>query len=88
MYGVSGICDSELRSSRPFAGCAILLRNSLKCYFSPFHITNRCRGGVLKLYNVSILLLYSCMPCDTTYDYDKYDIFRIYLMTLVAFVAS
>jgi len=36
VYGVSGMCDKELRSGRPFGGCAIVLRNRLKCNFTPF----------------------------------------------------
>ena len=70
------MCDNELRSGRPFGGCAIVLNNCLKCHFSPIHISNRCCGGVLKINNVSILLFNSYMPCDTSYDYDNCDIFQ------------
>ena len=76
VYGVSRMYDNEFRSVRPFSGCDILLRNSLKCNFTIFYINNRCCGGVMKINNVSILLFNGYMPCDTSCDCDNCDIFQ------------
>ena len=88
MYRVSGMCNGEFRSGRPFGGCAVVLGNSLKCNFTPFNINNRCCGGVLKINNISILLLLAICPVIQHMMVIVVTFFRIYLITLVAFVLS
>ena len=73
MHGISGMNEDDLLIGRPFGGCAILINNHLKCTFSPFQISNRCCGGILKSQKMSILLFNVYMPCDTQYDVANYD---------------
>ena len=76
MHGISGMNEDDLLIGRPFGGCAILINNHLKCTFSPFQISNRCCGGILKSQNMSILLLNVYMPCDTQYDVGNIDLYN------------
>jgi len=41
--------QSELLYGRPHGGCAILLKDTLKCKLTPVPISKRCYAGILEL---------------------------------------
>ena len=42
VYGASGMDQSELILGRPYGGCAILVKSSIKCKFTPIYVNKRC----------------------------------------------
>ena len=70
MYGVSGMDSATIRQGRPFGGCAIAVKNSLKCRVT--RVNSNCKSlcaVIIEISHVAILLINVYLPCDTLYDH-------------------
>ncbi len=83
VHGISGMDKSELLMGRPYGGCVIMIRDSLKCKFVPISVNERCYGGLLELSGLNILILSVYMPCDTSYDHNNLDIYNDVLHCII-----
>ena len=65
--------QSEIILGRPYGGCAILVKSSIKCKLTPIYVNKRCYCIVLEMHGggLKLLIFNIYMPCDTTYDNDN-----------------
>lgn len=65
VYGSSGMPNNELLAGRPYGGCAIIVKNTVKCRAIPIVSTSkRVFACIIDLYKIKILLINVYMPCD------------------------
>ena len=79
VFSRSGVENLSIAQGRPYGGCAIVLKKSLTCKLTPIEtISNRIVCVLMKLSDVSILLISIYMPCDSNHlidiEYDEYSI--------------
>lgn len=77
VHGVSGMPEHELIAGRPYGGCAILWRRSLRCKVSPV-VTESKRMCIIRVSDDSGLDLLMCnvyMPCDTEHDVSTAEVY-------------
>ena len=65
VIGTSGMNDNEIRSGRPYGGCAIVYNKQIKCTVTPIDVDNkRCVAAIMTTSDCVILLVTVYMPCD------------------------
>jgi exonuclease III len=84
VHGVSGMNDSDIAQGRPYGGCAILWRDSLKCKVTPISINNKRLCMVRVQFDMYCFLLCTIyMPCDTDYDQSNIAVYNDVLFDLL-----
>lgn len=67
-HAVSAMDDTQPLYGRPFGGCGIIWKNSLKVKFSPIQCrSKRICGGIMNLDSIKLLLINTYLPCDERY---------------------